>query len=396
MAEHRFITPVDVLYLRGNRLFGDPGSHGDVVMPPWPSLAAGALRSRMLVDHGVDPGHYADGTASLSEDLARCLGTAEHPGAFRVGLFAVGRRSATGVEPLLPAPADLVVRGVDVAILGPAKLRGSIRTSLGLPLLPILRAAGAGKPEARSWLGRAALTSYLAGSRIQREQLVSTQDIWKTDWRLGIALDGPRRTALEGHLYTTDAVAFRQSDYPMVRHGFVVSVDGADGLVPRGGILRLGGDGRAAEVEACALELPDPPWSDIERTGRFRLVLMTPGIFPDGWLPAGTRRRGADWGGADASAPLRWELFGVRAELVSACVPRAQVVSGWDLARQRPKSAVQAAPVGSVYWFEAMEGSVDGLRRLAREGLWEPDGFDGARRAEGFNAVLVAAWPQGD
>jgi CRISPR-associated protein Cmr3 len=86
----------------------------------------------------------------------------------------------------------------------------------------------------------------------------------------------------------------------------------------------------------------------------------------------------------------------VRARLVSACVPRAQVVSGWDLAREKPKPAVRAAPAGSVYWFEEMEGPVDGLRRLALEGLWASGAEDGSRRAEGFNAVLVAAWPPRD
>ncbi len=31
-----FIEPLDVLFLRGNKLFGDPGSHGESLIPPWP------------------------------------------------------------------------------------------------------------------------------------------------------------------------------------------------------------------------------------------------------------------------------------------------------------------------------------------------------------------------
>jgi CRISPR-associated protein Cmr3 len=379
MPEHRFIEPVDVLYLRGNRLFGDPGAHGEALMPPWPSLAAGALRSRMLVDHGIDPARFAEGKATLPEALTSSLGTAKHPGSFRVGFFALARRNRTEVEPLLPAPADLVVRGESVDALGPAELQASIRTSFPLRLTPVLRVAGAGKPEEGMWLGREALASYLAGSRLRREHLVPARDIWKTDLRLGIALDGPRRTALEGHLYTADAVALRPGC------GFVVGVEGAGGLVPRNGVLRFGGDGRAAELGDCAFQAPEPPWEEIQRGRRFRLVLATPGVFPDGWLPPGT--------GESVHGPI-WELFGVRARLVSACVPRAQVVSGWDLAREQPKPAMRAVSVGSVYWFDAMEGSVDGLRRLAQEGLWGPDRTDAARRAEGFNAVLVAAWPR--
>ena len=31
-----FIEPLDVLVLRGNKLFGDPGSYGESLVPPWP------------------------------------------------------------------------------------------------------------------------------------------------------------------------------------------------------------------------------------------------------------------------------------------------------------------------------------------------------------------------
>lgn len=61
MTEYRFIEPLDVLYLRGNRLFDGAGAHGAALMPPWPSLAAGALRSRMLADGGADMAAFARG-----------------------------------------------------------------------------------------------------------------------------------------------------------------------------------------------------------------------------------------------------------------------------------------------------------------------------------------------
>ena len=45
-----FLEPLDVLYLRGNKLFADAGAHGEALMPPWPSLAAGAIRSRLMAE----------------------------------------------------------------------------------------------------------------------------------------------------------------------------------------------------------------------------------------------------------------------------------------------------------------------------------------------------------
>lgn len=70
-------------------------------------------------------------------------------------------------------------------------------------------------------------------------------------------------------------------------------------------------------------------------------------------------------------------------------------MSGWDLANWQPKSAVRAAATGSVYWFGDYQGGADALRKLAAEGLWAIDGYpDAQRKAEGFNNVLIAAWPR--
>ena len=38
-----FIEPLDVLFLRGNQLFGEPGSYGEALMPPWPSVPGAPL-----------------------------------------------------------------------------------------------------------------------------------------------------------------------------------------------------------------------------------------------------------------------------------------------------------------------------------------------------------------
>ncbi|MBI4864718.1 MAG: hypothetical protein HY815_31355 [Candidatus Riflebacteria bacterium] len=64
------IEPLDVLHLRGNRLFADSG-HGECVMPPWPSVFAGALRTRILADLGVDLS--GSGRSSAPDATARAI-----------------------------------------------------------------------------------------------------------------------------------------------------------------------------------------------------------------------------------------------------------------------------------------------------------------------------------
>ncbi len=111
MTGYRFLEPLDVLFLRGNKLFGDPGSYGESLVPPWPSVAAGALRSRILADDGVDLAEFAQGTLTHPQ-----LGTPDNPGDFAVTAFHLARRTEDQqVEVLIAPPADLVPRCQNVA-----------------------------------------------------------------------------------------------------------------------------------------------------------------------------------------------------------------------------------------------------------------------------------------
>ena len=96
----RFIEPLDVLFLRGNQLFGEPGSYGEALMPPWPSVAAGALRTRILADDGIDLADFAAGRNAHPQ-----LGTPQAPGSFALQGFQVARQTPSGAELLMPLPA---------------------------------------------------------------------------------------------------------------------------------------------------------------------------------------------------------------------------------------------------------------------------------------------------
>jgi CRISPR-associated protein Cmr3 len=163
--------------------------------------------------------------------------------------------------------------------------------------------------------------------------------------------------------------------------GFVVAVAGAEGCLPADGLVRLGGDGRGAAVAPCTVDQLDPP-ERIEAEGRCRIGLTTAGLFPGGWRLPGMQEDGT-WRGPE----------GVTARVVAAATGRHEVVSGWDLATNRPKVAQRVVPVGAVYWLDGLGGDLAGLRRLLGEGLWPLiDQPDPQRRAEGFNNVGLGAW----
>jgi CRISPR-associated protein Cmr3 len=376
-VEYRFLEPLDVLFLRGNKLFGDPGSYGESLVPPWPSVAAGALRSRMLADAGVDLAAFAAGRVTHPT-----LGTPENPGAFRVTRFQMARRLADGrVEPLIAPPADLVIGEQDgkvnsVRALNPTAPAAGVLSSSPLPKLPVLVEAERGKAASGYWLGEAGWRRYLAGETPLPGDLIKSSELWRIDPRVGVGLDAATGRAADGRLFSVQAVAM----FPGV--GFLVGIAGA--VSPASGMVLLGGDGRAAAIHAAAPNVAEPDYAAIARARRCRLVLATPGIFPEGWkLP-----------GLDAEG--RFHLGEVSGRLVCAAVTRAEIVSGWDLAKWQPKPARRAAPAGSVYWLDELDATPEALRKLAAAGLWGKAGDDAQRdvqrRAEGFNRFGLAAW----
>jgi len=430
--ETRFIEPLDVLFLRGNKLFGDPGSHGEALIPPWPSAAAGALRSRLLADAGVDLAAFARGEIDHPE-----LGTPQRPGPFTVTAFHLARRGADGVvEPLYAPPADLVLSRDDdgqlhARALTPTPLRlrsgqalpggeglkpGGILSSAPLPWLPVLSEGQRSKPESGYWLTAAGWREYLAGGIPAAGHWVHVSELWAIDPRVGVGLDAEARRAADGKLFSVQAVALvKHSDWlkrqagaggqPVQAEydvGFLATVRGA--TLPTGGTLRLGGDGRAAAIEPASVDWPETDYVAIAAARRCRLVLTTPGLFstpltagelalsgaegePEGrggWLPTGVTQ--------DGDGGYRFDLHGVHGRLVCAAVPRAEVVSGWDLAKWQPKPAQRAAPTGSVYWLDELEATPEALREWVERGLWIEAGADSSRRAEGFNRASLAHW----
>jgi len=368
MTTTHFIEPLDVLFLRGNQLFGEPGSYGEGLMPPWPSVAAGALRSRILVDDGVDLTAFANGAQTHPT-----LGTPTEPGSFALQAFHLARRDGQTVEAVFHLPADLVVTDDgQVQRIHPTQVHPALATSFPLPLLPVLAQDQRRKAASGWWLRQGGWQKYLHGQPVTKSDLVPTAALWGYDERVGVGLDSATRSAAEGKLFTARAIAMQPSV------GFVVAVAGAS--VPNDGLLRLGGDGRGAALHAAQLDWPEADLDAIARAGRCRIVLTSLGIFSDGWqLP-----------GMDGNQHIT--LPGLRARVVSAAVSRAETISGWNLAARTPKAAQKAAGTGSVYWLDDLQISPDAMRKLAAQGLWTDPGEDAQRRAEGFNRFSFAAY----
>lgn len=382
-----FIEPVDMLALRGNQLFGEPGSFGRSMVPPWPSVAAGALRSALLADRGYDFGEFARGEVEDAE-----LGTPKLPGTFTITAFHVARRHAgSTVEPLFGVPADLSIANAEYGELEVRRVAPqatiAVRTSSATPLLPVLGTPRRAKPVGECLITREGWRQYLAGRNLDQEHIVRSAELWRSESRVGIALDSATRTAADGALFTSEGVVFHKREHDRGNAsaqwdgGFLAEIAGV--TLPDSIMLRFGGDAHAARADRVHAELPVGDYCKIASAGRCRLILTTPGIFEKGWLPTGVTGTGAH---------LRFSLHGVEGRLVCAAVPRGQTISGFDVAAGRPKPARRAAPTGSVYWLDDLQGEPDDLRNLAACGLWSDPDDNPSRRAEGFNRIAIGAF----
>lgn len=374
-----FIEPLDVLFLRGNKLFGDPGSYGESLVPPWPSVAAGALRSRILADDGVDLAAFAAGKVNHPT-----LGTPVAPGTFALTAFQLARRFADGrVEMLIAPPADLVIGEAESGLptvrrLSPTPLADGLAASNVLQLLPVLAERERGKPASGYWLTEGGWTAYLAGQTPSSKDLVRSNALWAIDHRVGVGLDAEHGRAADHRLFSVQAVAMQKRENSGFDVGFLASASGA--TLPNGGLLRLGGDGRGAVLHPSTHTELTADHAALCSQRRCRIVLTAPGLFANGWRLPGC--------GADG----RVNLHGVRGKLVCAAVPRSETISGWDLARHVPKPAQRVAPSGSVYWLDELDATPTDLGKLAAAGLWAAPCEDAARRAEGFNRFVLATY----
>lgn len=375
-----FIEPLDVLFLRGNKLFGDAGSFGESLIPPWPSVAAGALRSAVLAAKGVDFSAFATGKLVDVE-----LGTPINPGAFALHGFHLARKKADGsVERLYLMPADWIAstsetsahdKATFIKTLRPTALHTALTASNPLPLVPLLAEATRSKAESGVWLTEAGWATYLQDRVAPANTLVKSADLWRLDPRVGIGMSPATGSVEDGKLFTAQAMALAKGV------GFVADTVGVN--LSHVHLLRFGGDGRGATCQPVTQSASTVDYAALTKTRRMKLVLTSPAVFAGGWLPDGVVCN--DSGAYTLTAP------GIKATLACAAVQRMEIASGWDLAQRSPKAAERVVPTGSVYWFNAVEANAEALADWVSAGLWGQSP-NVARRAEGFNRFALGAW----
>jgi CRISPR-associated protein Cmr3 len=337
------IDPHDPLIFRDGRPFDPtPGARAVSLPFPLPSVTAGAVRTRMF-SH-PDGGFYGDPTKARKIAVAGPL------------LVALGEQASVD-EWFIPAPADALLlrakpgdapNSARLVQLCPLQREADELSDLPADLFPIGQIAydpAKPHPEApRFWRWDAFAQWLKQGAVHSAPQSVALASLGIQgplgETRMHVQIEAERQSAADGALFQTRGLAFvaPDTDGSLRRLALAVATDGQlrEGYAPLGGERRLvcWRTGPQHSLQA-ALPCPDEVRQQIISSRACRLVLLTPAYFAAGFRPA----------------YLRQTVHGVTPDLVGIAVGRAQVCSGWDLARKQPKASRRLVPAGTTLFL---------------------------------------------
>jgi CRISPR-associated protein Cmr3 len=371
------LVPRDGFFAKDGRGWHSSGSgRGHGLDWPWPSTVLGALRS--LWGRGEEarsqstftPANWDSRTQPIQLGRTLVLRRA-HDAAWRAenatwpvpldALWLEGRHEVHRLDPVKPI-APTLGRDDDEA-----------REALWRPV-PDDAQKPIGAPR---WWSSEEFGEWLAGKpvRVREKALMTTK---RVQTRVGIRPE--ELTSDEGVLFSHDVVETLDRDGEWAV-GVEVSWPLGPGQLPD--VATLGSDSRLSRVESLPSTLFEPPSTVLEAfraaSVGLRLVAVTPLCFEKGWLPDGF---------VNVSGEYRGQIAGREVVLRAALVGRPVHVSGWDMAKGKPRPTSRMVPPGSVYFFERTDGQRFGEAEATS--LWLA--AIGTRTAEGFGRVVPGVW----
>lgn len=352
-----FLEAVDVWLFRDGRPFDAGQDHSAASrFPPYPTVVQGAIRSHHLVEHQIN--------VRDAQAVAAAVGAGLDLGERRVRGPLLAYRQGDSCVRLFPAPAEALHQEGRLRARAAQPRPDGVTVSIPATDLPQLfwsegepqKAEGGG-----AWLTEESLRDYLQGKAVTA---IPSSDLFETESRMGIAVDGARRTAREGALYDLQVVR------PKPGIGFWVETTGFEGW-PDAGVLRIGGEGHGAHFSILKPPLAWPAQSFSDLPPRFKVYFATPTWFENGWRPA-------DWR----------QFFQGQVSLQAAAIHRYESVGGFDWAAPATEAgahrpARRFVPAGTVYLFYS-----DGRARLRPDLVQAAISDWGAEI--GFGQVVIA------
>lgn len=331
------IDPLDTLFFRDGKPFtmGDD-NWANGIFPPYPSVIFGAFRSAYF-SHHID-------------DLKKAKGQndpkANDDPTGKLCIKAIYFYDYEEKKIYLPLPMDCVKKKNEemneVSILPYVNL-DTIKTSC--PTQYALKGTGDVQNVDGGLITSDLFKKYLTNSK-ESFSFIKISDKIKIEHKIGIGIDKNSGTSEEGKLYRT---GMNRLNYL----NLLIEFDDLD--LPASGFLKLGGEGRAVSFEIFSSEKFDLSFQVKGNYKFFKLYLLTPAIFKNGWLPEWIDER-----------TLIGEYQGLKLKLVTASIGKTIYIGGFDMKARKPKPMYKAVPAGSVYYFE-FEGEIQTAFKLLNQ-----------------------------
>lgn len=228
--------------------------------------------------------------------------------------------------------------------------------------------------EFKKWLSKADESDTVVGhSGLTKEQ--------RTHVRILDETNGYKNKAnSEGGLFQTRGLEFTYNEGKQFssakKLAMVIEVerqnnggDIEDGIAPLGGERRIVAWRKS---EAIFPNCPDEVRTKILADKACRLILLTPAIFENGYKPAWLK---------DAN--------GLTVDVKAIAVNRAQVISGWDFVRKKPKPTRRMCPAGTVLFLKLGEGDIE---KWINETWFHCISDAPQDRKDGFGLAALGTW----
>ncbi|MCY4674688.1 MAG: type III-B CRISPR module-associated protein Cmr3 [Bacteroidetes bacterium] len=322
------LRPVDTLSFRDARPFG-PAEQADSGLPS-PQTLAGAIRTFLLKAHGVNLKQFGD-LVKRYDSFDEALSEYGYPIKGLRDMKIGGPWFSMNEELLVPIPSNLKIsKSRNGALTSQSIFRlDPIRTSppgwqpREQELRPLWRYGRESLKSASGYIKPTGLRIFLEGGIPSNQDLVSEEELYAIDRRVGIAIDAKRKTVDEGMIYTAGMLALK----PNV--AFCVELTGNRALIAPlcqpGVLMKFGGEGKYVEISVHNHNASFWP-NVLPGIGDGRLLLLTTPAWFDGWKPRNIT-------------------------CIAASVSHPEGVSGWDLAQGGPKPNRFMVPAGTVYFL---------------------------------------------
>lgn len=394
-----FIRPNDVLFFRDGRPFDAGGDYtARLAFPPTPVTFYGAIRAAIL---GQKASNFSQLKTKPWPTEFNSIGLETQKRTLCISDFglALARKGAKKIQRLYPIPLDLAKNKDedDYFILSPSPDKDSA-ISMNFPIsgLRILHNASAldakGNPlileTPAGFLTESGMKKYLNNKApTGSKDIMPTHDVFEVEPRVGIRRDNKTNTAETGYIYTLEFARLGNA-WREYQIGFVMEIntDLLETDAAKVKLLRLGGEARSAVYEADADWVnPDKPTIGT----KFKLTLLTPAIFKNGWLP--------DFIDPNSlCGPM--DNGKIKVKLVSAAVGKYVGIGGWDIQEGRAKPVRRAVPAGSVYFFESADDtqfdSDKLIQKVYLKSIHEHSNLseDSNLIEQGLGLTIIGAW----